>query len=241
MATTLCFDFGNTRKKVAVFNGSNIEKVLVLEDDSNPTIESLIRTYRPKKSILSSVTQHNPDILDILGFSTRFHLLGHSSKLPITTPVGKPETIGADRLALAAGGVYFYPDRHLLLVGLGTCITLNFVNKFKELIGGSISPGLDMRLRSMHEFTAQLPYVNPKSDVPLMGYDTETNLLTGVVLGMAFELDGFINEYAERFNNLGVVLTGGDARYLSCHLKNDVYVDEDLIFKGLYAISEMNN
>lgn len=241
MSSTLCFDFGNTRKKVAVFEGNEIIKTLVLQDDTSATIRSLIDIYKPKKSILSSVINHNPEIETILTDRSRFHLLGYQSKLPITTPVGKPETIGADRLAIAAGGVHFYPGKNLLLIGLGTCITTNFVNKYKELIGRSISPGLEMRLKSLQYYTAKLPLIAPKPDVPLMGYDTETNILSGVILGMAYELDGFIAAYEEKFDNFNVVLTGGDLQHLASHLKSRIFADPELIFKGLYAISEVNN
>ena len=241
MSFTICFDFGNTRKKAAIFNNSDIVKTLVLEDDTIPAIQSLINTFAPEKTILSSVVDHNTEVEEILKKNSRFHLLNHLSKLPITTPVGKPETIGADRLAIAAGGVHFYPGKNLLLIGLGTCVTMNFVNKYKELIGGSISPGLEMRLKSLQYYTAKLPLIKPKPDVSLIAYDTETNILTGVILGMAYELDGFIAEYGAKFGNFNVVLTGGDLQHLASHMKSRIFADPELIFKGLYAISEVNN
>lgn len=239
--TTLCFDFGNTRKKAAIFVKDQIEKILVLEDDATNTIQSLVNTYKPHKSILSSVINHNTEMESVLSSHSKFHILNHASRLPITTPVGKPDTIGADRLAIAAGGVKYFPGKNLLLIGLGTCITLNFVNKYGEFLGGSISPGLEMRLKSLQYYTAKLPYTAPKTDVPLIGYDTDTNILTGVILGMAYELDGFIDAYNEKFSNFNVVLTGGDMQHLASHMKNRIFADPDLIFKGLYAISEVNN
>ncbi|MFT4094726.1 MAG: type III pantothenate kinase [Niabella sp.] len=241
MSVTLCLDFGNTRKKAAIFNNNEIIKVLTLEDDAAATIASLVNTYKPGRSILSSVIEHNPVLEDILKRNTRFHLLDHASRLPITTPVGRPETIGADRLAITAAGVHFFPGKNLLLIGLGTCITLNFVNKYKEFLGGSISPGLEMRLKSLQYYTAKLPFTPPKTDVPLMGYDTDTNILSGVILAMGYEIDGFIEAYKARFDNLNVVLTGGDIQYLAPHIRNRIFADPDLIFKGLYAISEANN
>ncbi len=241
MSITLCLDFGNTRKKAAVFNKDELIKVLWLEDDAPATIDSLLNVYKPQRSILSSVIDHNPELEAVLKRNTRFHLLGHQSILPVTTPVGKPETIGADRLAIACAGVHLFPGSNLLLIGLGTCITTNFVNKYKELVGGSISPGLEMRLKSLQYYTAKLPYTKPKADVPLIGYDTDTNILSGVILGMAYELDGFIDAYKARFDNFNVVLTGGDVQHLASHIKNRIFADPDLIFKGLYAISEINN
>jgi type III pantothenate kinase len=75
----------------------------------------------------------------------------------------------------------------------------------------------------------------------LIGYDTKTNLQAGVVLGMAKEIDGIIDLYAEKFSNFNVLLTGGDIVLFESHLKNKIFADPDLIFKGLYAISQINN
>ena len=105
----------------------------------------------------------------------------------------------------------------------------------------TFAPGMEMRLKAMNHFTAKLPLVEADSNVPLIGYDTKSNMLSGAVLGMAYEIDGFIDEYAKKFDNFNVLLTGGDIVHLASHLKNKIFADPDLIFKGLYAISEVNN
>ncbi len=241
MSVTLCFDFGNTRKKLAVFDKSAISEIITLNDDSDETIRGLIDKYKPRKSILSSVVDHNAGIENLLAAHSKFHKLSHLTKLSFTSPVGKPETIGSDRLALAAAAVHFYPKKNNLVIGLGTCITYNFINKYHELIGGSISPGMEMRLKALNHYTAKLPLLKAELNIPLIGYDTNTNIQSGVVLGMAHEIDGFIDAYKEKFRNFNVLLTGGDIVYLGSHLKNKIFADPDLIFKGLYAISEVNN
>ncbi len=242
MAITLCIDFGNTRKKAAVFNGSRISGPIEIIDEASPeNIRSLIEKYHPQKSILSSVVEHDPVIEELLSSKTQFHKLNHLSKVPFTAPVGKPATIGADRLALAAAAVKFYPKKNNLVISLGTCVTYNFINKYQEFLGGGISPGMEMRLKSMNQFTARLPLVAPDSNVPLIGYDTRTNILSGTVLGMAKEIDGFISSYKEKYRNFNVLLTGGDLVYLAPHLKSKIFANPELIFKGLYAISEVNN
>ncbi len=214
--TTLCLDFGNTRLKAAVFNYDKMEKELLLKDDSKESIQSLINEYQPTKSILSSVIDHNIEIEILLAQNTKFHKLSHLTKLAFTCAVGKPETIGADRLALAAAAVHFYPGKNNLVIGLGSCITFNFINNQHELIGGSISPGLEMRLKALNYYTARLPLVNASWNVPLIGYDTETNIQSGVVLGMAKEIDGIIAAYAEKYDNFNVLLTGGDLVFFCC-------------------------
>jgi type III pantothenate kinase len=241
MKTTLCLDFGNTRLKYALFNGSEFQQEAVLENDHTSTIENILNEYQPKRSILSSVIDHNAEIETLLASKTKFHKLSDQSKLPFTTPVGKPETIGADRLALVAAAVHFHPKQHNLIIGLGSCITYNFVNKFHEFLGGSISPGLEMRFKAMNEFTVKLPLIKPNSNFPLVGYDTKTNLQSGVILGMAREMDGIIEEYALRYSNFNVHLTGGDMCFFVPLLKNKIFANPNLIFKGLYALSETNN
>jgi type III pantothenate kinase len=241
MSITLCFDFGNTRKKVAVFENDQLKEAIVLADDHTSTVASLIEKVKPTKSILSSVIDHNPEVEFLLKTHTQFHKLSHLTKIAFTTPVGKPETIGADRLALCAAAVHFFPKANNLVIGLGSCITYNFINKNHEFLGGGISPGLEMRLKSLNQFTAKLPLVKPSREVPLIGYDTATNILSGVVLGMAMEIDGFIDSYRAKYGNFNVLLTGGDSPYLAQHFKNRIFADPDLIFKGLYAISEVNN
>ena len=240
MQTTLCLDFGNTRLKCALLNNGDISKELTLDNDDLSTIENILAQYNPSKSILSSVINHNPAIETLLAAKTRFHKLSDQSKLPFTTPVGKPQTIGADRLALVAAAVHFYPNQHNLIIGSGSCITYNFVNKFHEFLGGSISPGLEMRFKSMNHYTAKLPLVEADSNFPLIGYDTKTNLQSGVILGLAKEMDGIIEEYALRYRNFNVHLTGGNMRFFAPLLKKKIFANPHLIYKGLYAISETN-
>ena len=240
MTKTLCLDFGNTRLKAALFADGVQQESFVLAGDVVDETRKLLRLTGASASILSSVIHHPAALTELLSSRTRFHLLSHGSKLPFTIPVGKPETVGADRLAIAAAAVHLFPQKNTLAIGLGSCITYNFINTSAELIGGAISPGMDMRFRSMHEFTAKLPLVKGTWNVPLIGYDTKTNLQTGVVMGMAHEIDGFISAYKKRFGNFNALLTGGNMGIFEPHLKNKIFADPDLIFKGLYAISQIN-
>jgi type III pantothenate kinase len=237
---TLCLDFGNTRSKAAVFSNDQIKEVFVLVNLTED-LEHIVQQYKPQRSILSSVIDHDVRVETLLRQHTDFHRLSNLSSLPFSIPVGKPETVGADRLAIAAASVFLFPGKNNLAIGLGTCITYNFINQQHELVGGSISPGMEMRFKAMHQFTAKLPLVKATWNVPLIGYDTATNLQSGVVLGMAKEMDGIVDAYKERFGNFNVLLTGGDIAIFEPHLKNKIFADPDLIFKGLYAICESNH
>ncbi len=241
MTKTICFDFGNTRLKAAVFNDDIFAEEIILPDYETATIEALLAAHQPQKTILSSVVEHNAAIEPVLAAKTIFHKLSHLTKANFTTPVGKPETIGADRLALSAAAVHFYPGKNNLVIALGSCITYNFINQYNEFIGGSISPGMEMRFKSMQVFTAKLPLVQKDWNFPLIGYDTKTNLQSGVIAGLAYEIDGFIDAYSAKYDNFNVVLTGGDTSYFAGQLKNKIFADPYFLFKGLYALSETNN
>jgi type III pantothenate kinase len=240
MSKTLCLDFGNTRLKIALFENANLKEIIILNDNPFQHLQQIIEQHQPSVSILSSVVNHAVQIEELLNSRTEFQKLNNLSKLPFTIPVGKPETVGADRLAIAAASVHLFPQKNNLAIVLGSCITYNFINQSHELLGGAISPGMEMRFKAMHQFTAKLPMIEADWNIPLVGYDTKTNLQTGVVLGIAKEIDGMIDAYTEKFGNFNAVLTGGDIAILQPHLKNKIFADPDLIFKGLYAISQIN-
>ena len=241
MKKTLCLDFGNTRLKCALFEGVNFIEEMVLPKNDLSFLEELVQKHQPQNSILSSVINHDPAVETLLNNNTNFHKLSHLTKLNFTTPVSKPATIGADRLALVAAAVHFHAEKNNLVIGLGTCITYNFVNQNHQFTGGSISPGMEMRFKAMQEQTALLPLAQKNWNFPILGYDTITNLQSGVIAGMGFEIDGFINYYASKFSNFNVILTGGDAGYFATKIKNKIFADTNFLFKGLYAISEINN
>jgi type III pantothenate kinase len=237
---TLCIDFGNTRQKAAIFKNAQLIAVRYFEDDLLASLQTMLNDWHPHRSILSSVINHPKEIENLLQANTKFHLLNAGSILPFSTPVGKPETIGADRLALCASATLLFPHQNNLIIGLGSAVTYNFVNVRNEFLGGGISPGMVMRMKALNSFTAKLPIVDPEWNVPLVGYDTKTNIQSGVVLGLAMEIDGFIEAYQRKYGAFNVLLTGGDLVHLAPHLKNLIFADPDLLFKGLYAISDRN-
>ena len=239
--TTLCFDFGNTRLKASVFTNDSFVEEISFDNDSLEFISTAIEKYNPNKTILASVVNHNPEIETYLAANTRFHKLTSLSKFNFKIAAGKPETIGTDRLALMAAACAEFPGKNNLIIGIGTCITYNFINTQSQFLGGAISPGMEMRFKAMHDYTAKLPLVSLDKNLPLIGYDTKTNLQSGVIFGITNEINGFIEKYEEKFGNFNAVLTGGDAPYFASQLKSRIFADIYFLYKGLYALSELNH
>ena len=234
---TLCFDFGNSRLKCAFMSGESVLEERIIQGN-RPEIDSLLQEFKPDQTVLSSVTNHDPAIEEPLKAYGSFLKIGPETTFPISVPSGQAKTVGADRWAMLMAARAQYKGQHNLIIALGTCITFNFLDKFDNFLGGAISPGLQMRLKSLHEHTAALPIVEPNWNFPLIGYDTRTNILSGVILGMAAEIDGIIDRYKSRYSKFNILMTGGDMGFFTPHLNNKVSADPHLIFKGLYHIGK---
>lgn len=239
--STLCLDFGNTRQKGVIFQNNEIIKEFDFIENTESQIEFILNTYKPRFSILSSVIHHQEAIATLLIEKTSFHKLSSSTLLNFTIAVNKPDTIGADRLALMAAAAHYFKGKNTLVISMGTCITYNFINQNGEFLGGAISPGMDLRFKSMHEFTDQLPLVKFEWNIPLIGYNTPTNLQSGVIFGILNEIEGFIEKYDQKYRNFNVVLTGGQSPYFASQLKKGIFADANFLFKGLKVLSEINH
>eukprot|EP01034_Spumella_vulgaris_P018100 gene18100-23108_t len=124
-----------------------------------------------------------------------------------------PETLGPDRLAVAIGGYSLYPGQNVLVLDFGTCLKCDFVSHSGRYEGGSISPGLQMRFKAMHTFTAKLPLLNRPENFPPhpIGRSTAESMQNGVLLGMLAEAEGMVGRYRELYPDVQVLVTGGDA------------------------------
>ena len=171
LPVSLCIDFGNTNLKAALFFGDRMaEKFTFKESDAIDTLQRIVTLHSPQKSILSSVVNHSKDIESYLKKETKLLVLDNQSKLPYLNAYGSPETLGHDRLALVAGLSKRFPGEDSLVISIGTCITYNFLAKNNAFRGGAISPGVEMRLKSMHEHTDKLPLIDREGHFSILGY-----------------------------------------------------------------------
>ena len=236
----LCIDIGNTRTKIGIFLPHNVPEVFSFERGSTRKLSGVVPLENIKKCIISSTIHIEKSLMEELRSVPQLLILDENTVLPFKNRYETPYTLGKDRLALVAAAVSLYPGQNVLVIGCGTCITFNFKNVAEEFIGGSIHPGLKMRLQAMHTFTGKLPLVPLQRPTGWISNSTEASLLTGAVMGAASEIDGMIAEYAKNYKDLTVLLTGGDSELLVSMLKNKIFALPDLTLVGLNKILESN-
>lgn len=238
----LIVDAGNTSVKLAVFErNSLISLERVDASDFKDQIQALFsRNTKINCAIISSVGTLNKKDLDILSIFCNLHVVSHRSKTPFKNSYATPQTLGVDRIALATAAFYHRPNENMLVIDAGTCITFDMVNDYGEYLGGAISPGLHMRYAAMHNQTSKLPLLDATDIMDFIGNSTETSMHSGVINGVCLEIDGVINQYKSRFKDLTVILTGGDAQFLSKRLKNTIFAHSNFLLEGLNYLLQYN-
>ncbi|MBC2837808.1 type III pantothenate kinase [Robiginitalea sp. SC105] len=238
----LVIDAGNTQIKLGVFSEGRLLHVeSTAEEDFTGHVKSVFSRYPAiDNAILASVGRLEKCYRDALTVFCRVHVVSGQTRLPYRNSYATTQTLGADRMALATAAFYRYHKENCLVIDAGSCITFDFVNDYGEYLGGAISPGLRMRYRALNEFTARLPMLEPEEPLDLIGNATRSSMHSGVVNGLLFELDGAIDQYKSRYSDLTVILTGGDAQFLSNRLKNTIFALPNFLLEGLNQLLEYN-
>lgn len=241
MSENLVIDIGNTRRKLAVFKGDQLVTSKSTSDDLIQIIEQFKFQFPDMKSaILSTVVKVDIHLIQYLKTNFNFLQFNHKTPIPIKNLYKTPETLGKDRLAAAVGAKIVYPKNNVLVIDAGSSITYEILTKYGEYMGGIISPGIHLRAKALNQFTDQLPLVQPKKNVKLIGTDTESCLQSGIINGSIAEVNSMIADFSKEFNDLKIILTGGDAIYFEKSLKYNIFASENLVLQGLNYILEFN-
>ncbi|MFC6222164.1 type III pantothenate kinase [Hymenobacter artigasi] len=237
---TLVLDIGNTAVKAGSFDGPLLREMVA--GLTPASVRELVLRWQPLHVIVASVAEAAVLAVEELQDLVPGQVLGFS---PGTTPVplrnayATPHTLGADRLAAAVGAAGLRPGQHTLIIDAGTALKFDLVTADGTYHGGSIAPGLAMRLRALHAFTGRLPLLElptPDATIPLVGDSTTGSLLSGVVNGTVAEITGLMARYQQQYPGIGVLLTGGDAAFLAARLPARIFVVPELVLLGLNRI-----
>lgn len=238
----LVLDIGNSFCKTVLYKGEDV--VFTARGASArmaQDLKDLFVAYPSIKSaILCSVIALDPSIVSFLNNKTRLFLVNNELRLPFSNRYETPESLGADRIALVAAAAFEFPTKNCLVVDAGSCVTYDFLSADGIYRGGAISPGLKMRFAAMHEHTDKLPLITVAEDIVDIGTNTEKSLLVGAVNGLVYEIEGWSQSLEVEYEDLTVILTGGDAQFLSKRLKNTIFANPNFLVNGLRQLLDYN-
>ena len=239
----LAIDVGNSRIKVAVFEHNNPIEIFVFDsDEAVKNFKNILKKYpKTQKALLSLVGKLDDATEKLIQNSLKTEIITHQTTFPFTNNYATPATLGIDRLVLAAGAVLLYPKQNRLVIDAGTCITYDFIAANDDYLGGAISPGITIRYKSLNNFTAKLPLLEKKETENFIGNSTENSIHSGIINGVCYEIDGFISRYSDKFQDLTIILTGGDAVFLAKRLKNTIFANSNFLLESLNLLSLYSN
>ena len=246
----LVLDIGNTSCKIARYDGHRQISLQRVEDPAN--LAEIIRE-RFDTIVLASVRDTDLKLKEVLrslctsfiDFNIDFvRARVNESDLLYRYLDNMPDGMGADRMAAILEACYLFPEDNIMLFDFGTATTVEFIDK-GHYIGGAISLGLNTRYRALSHFTRKIPLIEPQtilskgdiSTISTIGYDLDTALAAGNILGIKFEIEGYMRVHPHR----KVILTGGDAPIFAAGLPKDVMVKENLVLDALARIAMAQN
>ena len=237
----LTIDIGNTRVKTAVF-----QKNKMLCNDSCPLkdfkkdILNIMDKYDIKHAIISSVGKLKKENFKFLNDLVDLHLLTFRTKVRFINKYKTPSSLGVDRIALVSAAIDQFPNTNILVFDAGSCITYDFINDKNEYYGGAISPGIEMRYKALHSFTANLPKLAAADKIPAVGNTTQNAIHFGVLHGVICEIEGIIELFKAKKQKLTIVLTGGDTIFLAKNIKSTIFANPNFLLEGLNSILKYN-
>jgi type III pantothenate kinase len=234
----LAIDVGNSRIKAAVFENSKlVEHFVFVKENLENSLSIIIEKFSSITDlVLSSVG--NVEIDSFLKYQNilKVHFINHQTAFPFNNLYQTPLTLGMDRMVLSAGAVIQYPKKNRLVIDAGTCVTYDFIDEFDNYHGGAISPGLQLRYKALNDYTARLPLLALDNPENFIGSSTNAAIHAGVVNGLVYEMNGFIEDFEKKHSNFIIILTGGDTDFLAKRLKNTIFANSNFLLESLNNI-----
>ena len=231
----LVVDVGNTRIKGAVFEDAMLLEIFVFtKSELQKNIESILKKFKNVSDlVVSSVGDVEKPAFLAFENLLNVYFISNKDPFPFQNKYATPQTLGIDRIVLAAGATLQFPNQNRLVIDAGTCVTYDFIDEKNNYLGGAIAPGLRLRYEALHNFTAKLPLLSLENPKNFIGTSTSDSIHSGVVNGLVYEIDGFIEEYKSRYLNFIIILTGGDTDFLAKRLKNTIFANSNFLLESL--------
>ena len=231
-------DSGNTYTKIGQFINGKLTKIH--QKESFEEVIPIILKTRPEKLVVGSVN-YSIDKIEKYIPGIPVIKINANTPVPFRIKYKTPDTLGIDRIAVVTNAWERMPNNNILVIDAGTCITYDFIDNNGNYLGGGISPGVDIRFRSLHEFTVNLPKVGFEESIQLIGDSTKNSILSGVINGIISEIEGIIEKYSDKYGNLTIFMSGGYAIFFETKIKHSIFAFPNMVLLGLYSIYKFND
>ena len=231
----LVVEIGNTNTKLAFFEKKELVELLIQGDST--IILNRLNSINVETAIIAG--SGNTRIDWWKEFPAVKKICFDADMLPeIHYAYLTPKSLGADRLINAWYANQLFPAHTNLIIDTGSCITFTLIDLYKTILGGSISPGLILRAKSLHDYTDKLPLIDlsETETSELVGNSTEYSIRSGIILGALFEIDKRIEQYQALHDNLNIIMTGGGTQFFENKLNYKIFADNHFTLKGLNEI-----
>jgi len=233
----LLVEIGNTALKASISEGFTLGKTFRYQGLKNiDFILSLIEKEKPSITIIASVFDIPfSDFEKVTRVCSNSYLIDNTHR-ELVRNYGFPDYLSVDRIAGMIAANYLFKDKSCTIVDFGNTITIDYLGKNCCYDGGIISPGCRTRLNALHRYSKSLPLVNMPQEIAFEGHSLKSSIESGTVLGIMFEIQGYINHFQDNI----VIFTGGDAKYFAKRMKNSIFVVCNLVLMGLSIIIDQN-
>lgn len=259
----LAIDIGNTSISCGVFDSDNggLMHSFKLSSDINRTsdeyislIYSMLWANKINKedfsggiicSVVPMLTHKMCECAEkIIGKKPK--VVGPGLKSGFSIKIDNPAELGADLVANTAAVISLMGEniKNAIIIDMGTATTLSALTSKKEYVGTCILPGVKVALDSLHIETAQIPSVAPASINKAIGKNSLEAVRSGVILGNAIMIDGFIDKFEKEMKiekgSAEIFVTGGLAPVVFSHIERNFEYFDNLTLQGLYFIYKNN-
>ncbi len=232
--------FGNSTAQIAFFQNPKIDNFSLIFESAKEKINwrelnNILYPFRQTACIICSVVPQLSEnfIRNYKSFFKNILLINHNLITGLNIKVKNPEKFGADRLTCSVAAYEKY-KKNLAIVDAGTATTITILSSTGEILGGAIMPGLKIMSECLKEKTAQLPIIEINHPESVLGTDTSSSIKSGIVWGTVFAVEGIVKRIEEYLQQkLSIVLTGGNANFLSKYLSYPHFLNPYLVIEGM--------
>ena len=240
----LAVDIGNTNITLGFFDGDNLIKVDRIKTDSTADCEYYQQIFPNKNlsvtecgiiSVVEGIDNIIKQVVDEI-FKTDSFIIDYKSLSNMNIKTQSPENTGIDRIINAYGAKIKYKTP-MIIVDVGTAITLDVISKDGDFLGGAIMPGINIQLKALSDYTSRLPNIKPSLPDNVIGNNTENAILSGVINGIEGAIKHIIGKFNKEIGRAAyVIFTGGQAEFFFRLADKRTVVEHDLTIESIKTV-----